>query len=107
MKPLTLCLLLFLSGCSPQLAAFSFSRGNTSPPLAPAPILICTASMTADVPKKPPLPQNAGFPAPTTETAKGQVSEYLTWLRSLSVTFNLLAQRAEDTRQFCLAHQKK
>ena len=108
MKPLTLFLLLSLSACSPQLAAFSFTHGSSSVPLAPAaPTVICTASMTAEVPKRPALPPTAGFPAPTTPEAGQAVSTYLAWLHDLASTFNILAQRAEDTRQFCLSHQPK
>jgi len=108
LKPLTLFLLLWLSACSPQLSALSFTHGSSSvPPPPPPPTVICTASMTAEVPKRPPLPTTAGFPAPTTPQAGQAVSTYLAWLHDLAATFNTLAQRAEDTRQFCLTHQPK
>ena len=63
--------------------------------------------MAADVPTRPPLPADAGFPAPQTPEASRQVSVYLTWLHSLSVLTNSLIQRAQDTRQFCLSQQQK
>ena len=103
---LAACALVSLPACAPQLSLLPTSRPATSTPPAP-PTVICTASMAADVPTRPPLPADAGFPAPQTPEASRQVSVYLTWLHSLSVLTNSLIQRAQDTRQFCLSQQQK
>jgi hypothetical protein len=96
-----------LSGCAPQLSLLPASPKSTTTSTPPAPTVVCTASMMADVPTRPPLPADAGFPAPQTPAASRQVQTYLTWLHSLSVLTNSLIQRANETQAFCVAHQPK
>ena len=95
-----------LSACAPRLSLLPSLSGHGAKPLeTPAPAVICTASMTAEIPSRPPLPANAGFPKPTTPDGSAAVSTYLGWLREVRITFDLLSDRARETKAFCEANK--
>ena len=71
---------------------------------APAPVVLpppCPAELMADIPERPAVPANAGFPAAETPEASAQVQAYSTWLASFGHHDAEGWRRAALAKAFC------